>query len=283
MGFIQIALLGVIDFFTGYEISFSVFYLIPVTMTAWFAEKRAALVISVCSAVIWGLANYVAGEKFSNVLIPIWNASTRLGFFLLVTALLIKLKQSFKHERSLARTDFLTGAANPRAFYELAQMEINRSRRFKRSFSIMYFDIDNFKQVNDTLGHHIGSDLLVKVVDIAKQNLRSTDVVARLGGDEFAVLLCETNQDQARTATEKIRAKLLSKMQLEGWAVTFSIGVLTCVNPPKTVAEVIEIVDGVMYQVKNNGKNSVKFEEYGENPPKTSYQKTTNFMELGNR
>ncbi len=250
-------------------------------MTAWFAERNAALVISFLSAVTWIAANYFAGEQHSHPLIPIWNATTRLGFFLVVTVLMTKLKQSFQHESNLARTDFLTGAANPRAFYEIAQMEINRSRRFERNFSIMYFDADNFKQVNDTLGHNVGSDLLVKVVDTIKQTLRSTDVIARLGGDEFAVLLSETNQKQARVVTGKIREKLLTEMQKEKWAVTFSIGVLTCVKSPKKVDEVIKLVDSLMYEVKNNGKNSVKFEEYFDDSPTAGYQERTKFAEAG--
>ena len=260
----QIAILGFINYSLGYEISFSVFYLIPVAVSAWFAEKNVALVVSFISATTWIAANHYAGEHFSHPLIPIWNAGTRLGFFLVVTVLLTKLHKSFQHETRLARTDFLTGAANPRAFYELGQMEVNRARRFDRSFSIMYLDADNFKQINDTLGHNAGSDLLVRVVEIIKKNLRSTDTVARLGGDEFAILLTETNQEQSRVVTAKIREKMLAEMQKEKWSVTFSIGVLTCIRPPKTIDEVIKIVDALMYDVKNNGKNSVKFEEYTE-------------------
>ena len=273
--------MGFINYSLGYEISFSVFYLIPVAMAAWFAEKNAALVISFLSAITWVAANYFAGEHLSHPLIPVWNAATRLGFFLVVTVLLTKLKQTFLHESSLARTDYLTGAANPRAFYEIAQMEINRSHRFNRSFSIIYLDADNFKHVNDTLGHNIGSDLLVKVVNTIKQNLRSTDVVARLGGDEFAVLLTETNQKQARIVTDKMREKLLAEMHKENWAVTFSIGVLTCVKPPKTVGEVIKTVDSLMYEVKNNGKNSVRFEEYFDNSSTVKQRKITKFEEAG--
>lgn len=145
----------------------------------------------------------------------------------------------------------------------------------------MYMDADNFKQVNDNLGHNVGSDLFVRVVDTIKQNLRSTDVVARLGGDEFAVLLTETNQEQARVITGKMREKLLTGMQKEKWAVTFSSGVPTCVKPPKTVDEVIKIVEGLMYEVKNNGKDSVKFEEYYDDTPAADYQKKTTFAKAG--
>ena len=278
-GLAQIIILGFITYILGYEISFSVFYLIPVAMAAWFTERNVALAISLFSAIMWIAANYYAGEHFSHPLIPIWNATTRLGFFLVVAVLITKLKQSYLHESSLARTDFLTGAANPRAFYELAQLEIDRSRRFNRIFSIMYLDVDNFKQINDTLGHNDGNDLLVRIVYTVKQNLRSTDVVARLGGDEFAVLLTETDQQQVRVVTDKIREMLLAEMKKEKWAVTFSIGVLTCLKPPKTAEEVVKVVDELMYEVKNSGKNSVKFQEFSDDSPTVDYRKNTNFAD----
>lgn len=262
-GLAQIAFLGVIDFFSGFELSFSVFYLIPVAMTAWFVQKNVALITSFVSAMTWQFSNQLAGEHHSNLFVPIWNTSTRLVFFLVVTILIFKLKKSLAHEALLARTDFLTGAANPRAFYEIAQMEINRSRRYKRSFTLVYFDVDNFKSINDTLGHHIGSDLLVRIVDIIKQNLRVTDVIARLGGDEFAIMLPETDSTQSRSVVTKLRDTLQAEMDSEHWAVTFSIGVFTCFTPPKTIDEVIKFADQLMYEVKLNGKNSIKFKELG--------------------
>lgn len=260
-GFAQIFLLGVLDFFTGFELSFAIFYLIPVAMTAWFCEKKAALVTSVFGAVMWQFSNYLAGEQFSNSFVPIWNTSTRFIFFLVVIILITKLKEVLAHEAALARTDFLTGAANPRAFYESAQMEINRCRRYKRSFTLAFFDADNFKMINDAFGHHVGSDLLVRVVKTIKQDLRATDSIARIGGDEFAVLFVETNLEQARIVVNKLRDKLQAEMDSEGWAVTFSIGLLVCINPPESVDELIKIADDLMYEVKRNGKNSVKYKE----------------------
>lgn len=217
--------------------------------------------IATLSALTWHFINRRAGEQFSNELIPIWNTLTRFGFFIIIGILLIKLKTSLNHESNLARTDFLTGAANSLLFYETAQIEIDRSRRYRRQFSICYLDADNFKKINDTYGHNVGSELLVRIVQTIKQNLRSTDVIARVGGDEFAILFCETNQEQARTVITKIRERLHAEMEKENWQVTFSIGVLTCINIPKTVDEVIKIADDLMYLVKKEGKNSVKFKK----------------------
>jgi diguanylate cyclase (GGDEF)-like protein len=257
---VLVLLLGTLDFLTGFEVSFAVFYVAPVALVAWYASTKAVLLMSIASAVTWQAANSLAGEQLSAVWIPIWNASTRLGFFLVIALLLAKLKESLAHERDLARTDFLTGAANPRAFYELGQLEINRARRYGRPFSIAYFDADNFKFVNDRLGHHIGSQLLVRAVEVMRQNSRTTDVVARIGGDEFAMLLPETGVEPARIALTKLRDKLLDEMRANDWPVTFSVGLLTCTDPPHTVDELIRIVDGLMYQAKQRGKNALVHE-----------------------
>lgn len=259
LAMIQIIVLGIIDYYTGFEISFSVFYLVPVTMAAWYGEKRLAIVVSIISALTWQFSNELAGETFHYFLIPFWNASTRLGFFIIVATLLTKLKDSYIHQRNMAQTDFLTGAANPRSFYKSLEMEVLRSRRYHRTFSVCYFDADNFKQVNDTHGHNVGSDLLVKVVEITKANLRATDTIARLGGDEFAILLPETDEKNVQSVVKKLRSKLLSEMESNDWGVTFSIGVMTYIEPPEDTDEVIKLVDHLMYDVKRNGKNSVKF------------------------
>lgn len=275
-GFVQISILGLINYFVGYEISTSFFYLIPVAMVAWFGGRKSGIATALLSAIVWQFVNYQAGQHFSNMLIPVWNAGTRLGFFIVVAHLLIELKKSFIHEKQLARTDYLTGAANPRSFYETARRELERARRYDRNLSITYFDADNFKQINDTLGHQVGSDLLVKVVEVIKSNLRSTDTIARVGGDEFAILLPETNSEQARSVICKIREKLNAAMAEESWSVTFSMGVLTCAEIPVTVDEMIKIADSLMYEVKKSGKNSVLFDVFGDTDEFADNKKTIN-------
>ena len=194
--------------------------------------------------------------------IPYWNMGVRLGTFLILTFLLSALKKAMEREKELARTDPLTGVANRRYFFELADMEINRARRYKHPFTVVWIDLDNFKAVNDGFGHSVGDALLRLVANTLHKNIRATDIVARLGGDEFAILLPETGSEPAEVITHKIQKVNLDTMEKNEWPVTFSIGVVTFVSPPSTVDEMLKISDGVMYSAKKNGKNEIKCEMF---------------------
>jgi diguanylate cyclase (GGDEF)-like protein len=191
MGFILIVGLGLLDFITGYEISFSLFYLLPISLVVWFAGKRFGIAASIVSAAVWLLADVLSGNHYSHAIIYFWNSAIRFGFFIIVTLLLTELKTALEHEKNLSRTDRLTGAMSVDFYYNLLQAEIYRFQRYKHIFTVAYVDLDNFKAVNDEFGHSVGDTVLRTVVNHAKAGLRKTDIVARLGGDEFAVLLSE--------------------------------------------------------------------------------------------
>ncbi|HEX3035141.1 MAG TPA: GGDEF domain-containing protein [Thermodesulfobacteriota bacterium] len=254
-----IALVGFIDFRTGYELSFALFYLVPVALVAWYVNVKYGVVISFISAATWQTVNLMAGEVHLNLITPYWNTTTRLGFFIVVTFLLSRLKIALEREKALSRTDYLTGVANNRSFYETAAMELNRSRRYRHPLTVAYLDLDNFKDVNDSFGHTVGDEALQVVAKTILRHTRATDVVARLGGDEFAVLLPETDYNAARGVISRIHEVLLSEMEKNRWSVTFSIGVLTYVSPPEEVDELIRVVDNLMYEVKKNGKNRIEY------------------------
>jgi diguanylate cyclase (GGDEF)-like protein len=255
-------MLGWVDYVTGYEISFAFFYLLPVSLAAWTLSRMAGLINSVVCAAVWSFANHLAGEAFSSPLIPYWNAVTRLGFFFVVTLLLAEIRHLLEQERRLARTDFLTGVLNNRAFHSLADLEIARARRYQHPFTLLYIDLDNFKTVNDQLGHHVGDALLQSVAHTIVQTLRSIDAVARLGGDEFVVLLPETNQYQAQVIAPRLQTVLLAAMANHHWPVTFSIGALTCCQTPSDSQTLIRCADQLMYKVKHAGKNAICYSEF---------------------
>jgi len=262
IGFFFIGVVGVLDYLTGYEVAFSLFYVIPISFITWFLGRSLGLVASLVSAIIWYGADIATGHTYSYSFIPIWNTIIGLSFFMIITLLLSYIKRVIDREVELARIDNLTGAVNSRYFYELVQMEIDRSRRYGTLFSFAYIDLDNFKTVNDLYGHAAGDQALRTVVDFIRTNLRKSDVVARLGGDEFALLLPETNSEVVRAVCFKIQEGLLEKMRQNNWPITFSIGVLTCRVAPPNADVLVKMADDLMYSVKHSGKNAVKYSTY---------------------
>jgi diguanylate cyclase (GGDEF)-like protein/PAS domain S-box-containing protein len=169
------------------------------------------------------------------------------------------LSKALERETELALADPLTGAPNRRFFYNLAQREIERSRRYKKPFTIAYLDIDNFKTVNDQFGHQVGDEVLCMVVKYAQAQLRKTDLFARLGGDEFGFLFVDTGPEGAERVFSGVQQNLFAKMQENGWPLTFSIGVVACIAPPRTIDELVKTADDLMYIVKHEGKNGVRY------------------------
>ena len=252
-----ISLVALFDARISQDLSLSLFYLLPVFLTAWYLGRAAGVIIILLTAGLWTLSDLTSSASTSLALL--WNLLIRLGLLYAFTYLLLTLKGGLEREAALSRTDPLTGAANARAFYEIAQRELERSERYESVTTVVYFDLDNFKSVNDRFGHPVGDELLQSVVRTLQRNVRATDTVTRMGGDEFVILMPETDQRQARSAVTKLRALLLSAMQTRRWPVTFSIGVYTFHEPPEDVSILIQRVDELMYTVKNSTKDDVNY------------------------
>jgi len=252
--------ISVLDYSLGPEMGISIFYLIPISLITWFIGSRAGLSASFACAIVWLAADLIHKDVNRGAFVPYWNALVRLGFFVVV----VYLQNTLKDEQRHARIDHLTGIGNRRYFFQIADIEMERSRRYKRPFTVVYIDLDNFKTVNDTLGHKAGDSLLKAVSKTIKDNIRSTDTAARLGGDEFALVMPETEAEAARDFVNKLNRQLLEAMQKKSWQVTFSMGVMTFITPPNSVDDMISGVDGLMYFAKKAGKNDMRFEVFKE-------------------
>jgi diguanylate cyclase (GGDEF)-like protein len=263
IGVLLLSMVAFLDYITGVDFSFSLFYLLPITLISWAISERLGLVFAILGSCVWIAVDIWSGNsnRTSNLFAYMWNATTRLGFFLL-PVFIIRLNRALQREQELARTDFLTGVLNARFFHELAQMEINRSVRYKRPFTIAFIDVDNFKTINDTFGHTIGDSALRNIAMNIKAHLRKTDIVARVGGDEFVVLLPETNAQTAPLVISNMQRELLKGMNENGWPITFSIGVLTLSATQISVDEILGKADQLMYGVKNNGKDNAQYATY---------------------
>jgi diguanylate cyclase (GGDEF)-like protein len=254
-----LAVVGFLDLVTGYELGFSLFYLLPVCWCAWFLSRAGGLTASAICTLVWVAADLGAKHPYSAIFILYWNAGLRLGFFVIVALLLAALRDTLRRVNTLSRTDSLTEAANPRAFEDALRMELGRVLRYRRPLAVAYIDLDNFKSVNDRFGHSIGNQALRTVAGILRGTLRRTDVVGRVGGDEFALILPETGEEEARVALYKLRGHLRDAMVTNGWPIGFSIGCVTCLDGNRTVDELLELADEAMYKVKANGKDSIEF------------------------
>ena len=260
-GVVQVLVLWIIDYVTGPDFSFVVFYLFPVFLVTWFAGKQAGIAISLMSGIAWFVADVLTATADVRGAIPYLNLVTKLGFFLVVNFTISSLKVSLEREREMARTDYLTRVANSRYFAEIASNEIKRAGRYLHPFTVAYLDIDDFKSVNDRWGHSTGDQLLALVADTIRSNIRATDSIARLGGDEFVFLLPETGYDAASVVIQKVNQSLQAAMGRKGWPVTFSIGVVTFRTPPDSVDGMIRVADAFMYSVKHSGKNRIQHRE----------------------
>jgi diguanylate cyclase (GGDEF)-like protein len=259
-----VLLIGMADYLAGPDISLLIFFLLPIALAVWFVGRWAGVLVAVLTAAIWLASALVTTHTYSHPAIPFWNVVARLGFLLIIASILTSLKKVLEHEQELARTDYLTRVANRRYFYEVANMEIKRARRHERPFSVAYMDIDDFKDINDRSGHSTGDTLLRTITETIKCDVRDIDTIARLGGDEFAIFMPETGSDSARAVVGRIQKSLMRVVRRNDWPVTFSIGVVTWDSPPRTVDEMVKRADTLMYSVKNDGKNKIKHEVFGE-------------------
>jgi diguanylate cyclase (GGDEF)-like protein len=176
------------------------------------------------------------------------------------------LRESEEAFRLLSITDSLTGLYNRRHFNKLAEDEVSRALRYTRPLSVVLFDIDFFKRVNDTYGHTAGDKVLKMIATITKETVRTTDISARYGGEEFIVLLPETHAVVAATVAERLRKRIEdSTVQAEECLITItaSFGVsdyLEKTNVKKheiIVSEFIDNADRAQYKSKNTGRNRV--------------------------
>jgi len=263
IGSVLVLLVGILTHLAGPELSSAVFYSIPIVLVTWFTSRSIGLIFSTLSALAWLIVDLTSGATYSHSTIPYWNGVSRLSSFFILTIVLSSLKGILKQEKELSRIDFLTGIRNRRYFIELANMEINRVRRYEHPLTMVCLDLDNFKAVNDCFGHTTGDILLRLVAHTIQENIRVTDTVARLGGDEFGILMPETGRNVAEVIIQRVQKINLDYMRKHGWPVTLSIGVVTLTSPPSTVDEMLRISDRLMYTAKKNGKNRVQYEVFG--------------------
>ena len=165
-------------------------------------------------------------------------------------------QKSAKALKILATTDPLTKIANRHKLNMVMDILIHRSQRYNLPLSIIFFDIDSFKKINDKLGHETGDEILVELSALVTSTIRSADLLARWGGEEFIILLPETNHAQARELAEKLRKIIHEHHFVITARLSCSFGV-TQLRQDDDEASLLKRVDTALYSAKESGKNRV--------------------------
>ena len=178
--------------------------------------------------------------------------------------LLLKIKRRLHQLRAQAVVDQLTGAYNRRFLSEQLKVRLREAKRHKTPISLILFDLDCFKDVNDTYGHPFGDVVLKGTADLAKRQIREEDILARYGGEEFAVVLPHTDRQGAAVLAERLRKAAAGHLHSNGRGkgrVTISLGVASFpLDEAGSVEDLIESADARLYEAKDSGRNRSVFE-----------------------
>lgn len=218
----------------------------------------------------------VRGEELLGVLnfersVPNAFALADQDFFVAVAdqiALAVQNARLHEHTLELSVTDPLTGVPNRRYLYQQLEAELARASRFESPLSMVMVDIDHFKLLNDTAGHSAGDDVLRKVAQLMRDNLRKVDTLARYGGEEFIVLLPQIDRTEAAEVAEKLRRAIAESGIEQGRTqplgkVTISVGVATMPRDATDDVKLIDSSDAALYASKRGGRNKVTSYEAG--------------------
>lgn len=183
-------------------------------------------------------------------------------------AIAIENARNFQRVNDMLIVDDLTGLYNARHFESVVDREIAASIRYSFPVSIVFFDLNHFKAVNDTYGHLVGSRVLSEVGALLKRSIRAADAAARFGGDEFVILLPNTSKLQALSMVKNLRAKLNSKVfhgdQGQVIHITASFGIATFPDDSTVKIELMRLADEAMYKVKEAGRDAISLSDEHE-------------------
>jgi diguanylate cyclase (GGDEF)-like protein len=270
--------IAALDEHTAAQVALALANMGVVVLASWRFGRAGRWGTVALAGLAWTLATDL-GDLAWPARLPWWDGGLRLAAlatlaagvstFRKATTRLLRTEDALAatvlRERDSARRDRLTRLWNARYLHEVLEHEIARCRRYGRPFGLLLVDLDGFKAVNDTAGHHAG-DLVLQIVGrVLRENCRTTDVPARLGGDEFVVILPEASEETVSRAAEKLVTLVgAAPFPPELPPVTASVGGVSFASPPPSAKAALAAADAAMYSAKREGKSRAVVGTVGE-------------------
>ena len=253
-----------LDSLTHFDFVLTAAYMIPVGFVAWVCGFGSGLFTAVVAVLIEGVISYIGLSSRHALTLNVVPIIVLAEFTAMSVGAFImsRLRLALEQERELSRRDHLTGLSNLRGFWEELETEVERMSRDKRPLTVVYMDVDDFKQVNDALGHDGGDEVLRAVGFTLRDSIRAIDTSARVGGDEFAIVLPNADEKVASIVVERIRSKFATMLKDKELKATLSIGVAVFHQPPAKAEATMMAADRVMYEAKHLGKNQIAVRAY---------------------
>jgi diguanylate cyclase (GGDEF)-like protein len=250
------------------NISLLLLLTLPISIYISTKNLTYGLIVSVSFAMYNTYLTHLDIGIFTNEPSPIDNIID-LNYFILSHIILVLLigtlfrekEEAIKELKSMAHFDYLTGLPNRHLLREEIHHSVLMAKDYNQKSAICYIDLDGFKKINDTLGHHIGDETLKNVVSRVQPFLETKDVLLRIGGDEFLLILNEIRDDELDTKLNLILKAVREPMSINNHQIniSFSIGVSICPTHGTTVKDLMSAADNAMYKAKELGKNCIYY------------------------
>lgn len=228
-----------------------------VSLTTFFIGNRNGFLFLCVTLLVWFSTNMHTSSSNTSMITS--EQIVKPLFIIMHYFLILYVKKIFIIKEKLALVDDLTGISNRRGFLLLAQHELRRLQRKDEAISVAFIDVDNFKQMNDTMGHKEGDKILKELSTVLKTSTRGSDVCGRIGGDEFVVLFSNVNSTSVHDIASRMNERFKERCENNKWTTSLSIGILTTKKEVE-LDELIKRSDSLMYKAKKTGKNKIEFD-----------------------
>lgn len=247
-----LAVLASLDAWIGNHIPLRYLYLFPIWLATRLTGRAGGMVLVGATSIVLSWLDQGDHPSQGAWLIAF---ALRTGILVIFALTFAQVEDALRQSNRLAKHDSLTGLLNRRAFGEFAYHAIDKAKRLRRPLTVVLFDCDRFKEVNDRFGHSAGDDVLRTVGRILEADARASDVIARLGGDEFVVLLQNTSRVGAKVYAERVQAEFQREAKLLGFEwLSLSYGVGELGLDGRTISHLLEAADREMYARKSHKK-----------------------------